>query len=408
MPTAPVDDKGTVLYYEDSGAPPGSTNYITVVLIHGTCFHSGTSPSIVTPLHTAYSHSALAAVYRPMIPFAAERNLRFVLLNLRDYPGSTPYSADDMEDLHGSTLERQVRALQTGGLEIAAFVRWFIETEDTPPIREVSGSQALVGGVSVLAWSGGTCAAVATFAHADKLPEATRRLFDAHLRSFIMYGAYRVSADPGRATHRFHRFEDPSVTVVGEARPPGLGALVRNQAAPLDVQVAEFALTIGSYYPPFALPDSIDPPPVYDPPRRAVHLSADPVDPKYIPTITKMGPRVLRDVTYPEVFTESQHLLWALSYDVYRQNLSRALFDCRFDDGSGILTEVWPALRVHVVWCDRSPGDVLWASAVIHVRYKDAEPKHRRSVEFHKLEDANHFVHWEEPEKFVAFLAGIV
>ena len=41
MPTAPVDNTGTVLYYEDSGAPAGSTDYVTLVLIHGTCFHGG-------------------------------------------------------------------------------------------------------------------------------------------------------------------------------------------------------------------------------------------------------------------------------------------------------------------------------------------------------------------------------
>lgn len=195
MPIAPVDDKGTVLYYEDSGAPTGSTDYITVVLIHGTCFHSGTSPLRITANTT---HSHCAAVYRPMMPFAAERNLRFVLLNLRDYPGSSPYSADDMEDMRGSTPQHQMRALQTRGLEIAEFVRWFIETEGTPPIREAAGTEALVGGVSVLAWSGGTCAAVATFAHADKLSEATRRLFDVHLRSFILHGMYYVLADDER------------------------------------------------------------------------------------------------------------------------------------------------------------------------------------------------------------------
>lgn len=31
-----------MLYYEDSGAPSGSPNYTTLVLVHGTCFHSGT------------------------------------------------------------------------------------------------------------------------------------------------------------------------------------------------------------------------------------------------------------------------------------------------------------------------------------------------------------------------------
>ena len=41
MPTAPVDSDGSVLYYEDTGAPDGSKDYTTLVLIHGTCFHSG-------------------------------------------------------------------------------------------------------------------------------------------------------------------------------------------------------------------------------------------------------------------------------------------------------------------------------------------------------------------------------
>ena len=43
MPTTVVDDRGSVLYYEDSGVPGTSTDYITLVLIHGTCFHGGAS-----------------------------------------------------------------------------------------------------------------------------------------------------------------------------------------------------------------------------------------------------------------------------------------------------------------------------------------------------------------------------
>ncbi|KAH9851679.1 alpha/beta-hydrolase [Lenzites betulinus] len=371
MPTAPVDDKGTVLYYEDSGVPEGSNDYITVVLIHGTCFHS--------------------AVYRPLIPFAAERNLRLVLLNIRDYPGSTPYSAEDFEDLRGATLEAQERALQTRGLEIAAFVRWFIQTQDTPPIKEDPETKARTGGVSVLAWSGGTSFAVATFAHADKLDEETRRLLDAHLRTFILF--------------------DPSVTVVGHARPPGLIALSRNPSAPAEVQAAEFALAVSSYFPPFTLPECVDPPPTYDPPRRALHLASDPVDPRYMPTSSKMTPEALRSLTYAAVWEDSQHLLWAIGYDVYRRNLARALYDCRIirdQDGSGALEKVWPGMRVHLLWCDMSIGDCLWASAVIHAQYPEAHPEHRRPVEFHRLEGTNHFVHWEEPERFITLLAGIV
>ena len=44
MPTAPVDDRGTVLYYEDTGAPEGSSTYLTVVLVHGLLFHGSKGP----------------------------------------------------------------------------------------------------------------------------------------------------------------------------------------------------------------------------------------------------------------------------------------------------------------------------------------------------------------------------
>ena len=40
MPYGPVDDKGTQLYYEESGSLEGG--YLTVVLVHGTSFHGGT------------------------------------------------------------------------------------------------------------------------------------------------------------------------------------------------------------------------------------------------------------------------------------------------------------------------------------------------------------------------------
>lgn len=41
MPGISVDNYDTVLYFEDTGAPPGSTDYTTIVLIHGSIFHSG-------------------------------------------------------------------------------------------------------------------------------------------------------------------------------------------------------------------------------------------------------------------------------------------------------------------------------------------------------------------------------
>lgn len=42
MPTAPVNDTGAVVYYEDSGAPGNIPIYVTFVIIHGLAFHGGT------------------------------------------------------------------------------------------------------------------------------------------------------------------------------------------------------------------------------------------------------------------------------------------------------------------------------------------------------------------------------
>ena len=47
MPLALVDNQGTVLDYEDSRAPVGSTDYTTLVMFHGIYFNSGTSSHFV-------------------------------------------------------------------------------------------------------------------------------------------------------------------------------------------------------------------------------------------------------------------------------------------------------------------------------------------------------------------------
>ena len=41
MPTVTINAEGVVLYYEDSGPPAGSSNYVTLVVIHGFIFHGG-------------------------------------------------------------------------------------------------------------------------------------------------------------------------------------------------------------------------------------------------------------------------------------------------------------------------------------------------------------------------------
>lgn len=121
------------------------------------------------------------------MPFAAERNLRLVFLNQRGYPGSTAFSSEDVEGLRGSSDE-QGQVMRDRGLEIAEFLRWFIETASIPPIKTTPDLNASTGGISLLAWSGGTMASTAMLAHADKLSEGTQKLLSEYIRSCVMYG----------------------------------------------------------------------------------------------------------------------------------------------------------------------------------------------------------------------------
>lgn len=50
MPLAPVDDNGTVLFYEDSGAPNTTEAYNTLVMIHGITFTTGTTTPRYFPM----------------------------------------------------------------------------------------------------------------------------------------------------------------------------------------------------------------------------------------------------------------------------------------------------------------------------------------------------------------------
>ncbi|KAI0695747.1 Alpha/Beta hydrolase protein [Cerioporus squamosus] len=377
MPTAPVNEHGAVLYYEDSGFPCGVSSYVTIVLIHGTCFHS--------------------AIYRRMIPYAAEHNLRLVLLNLRGYPGSTPYFPSELDLLegrsvaHDDTESPQDLALQARGMEVAEFLRWFVKTENISPIHEDPGSGKLLGGLSVLSWSGGNAATFAMFAHADKLPEETKTLFNAHLRSFIMY--------------------DPSSTAVGSPPPPGLKTVKVDRSATLEEQAMQFGLQVGSFYAPFTVSDNIEAARAH-PPRLALQDYGESFDPKYAPSVTppKMTPEEFKGMTHPPIMERLQHANWAAALNAaHAKNVFHTLCDCTSDDGSGMRKKVLPAVRMHVVWCDMTCGEAAWAVAVLKRHCFDhAHSPTAREVEFHLLEGANHFVQWEEPERFVKALAGVV
>lgn len=129
--------------------------------------------------------------FKMMLPFVSQHNLRFVRLNLRDYPGSSPWSQDELDGIReGRETARDTVASM--GVEIAAFLAWYIETQNIPALSSSEGideqGARAKGGISVGAWSMGNIASLSFLANLDKVPEATVALLGKYLRSYVMFG----------------------------------------------------------------------------------------------------------------------------------------------------------------------------------------------------------------------------
>ena len=162
----------------------------------------------------------------------------------------------------------------------------------------------------------------------------------------------------------------------------------------LDDLTSAFCLSASAYYAPFTFPQALDPLPTYAP-RTPLHDQPGLADPneKHTPTTSRMTPEELRETTHPRVIDAegSQNLLRILNPDIYKANVESALLDRRFAFGN-TLEEVWPSLRVHVIWSDMSVGDCVWASVLLKFMHAEAQPEFRRPLALRKLEGANHFV----------------
>lgn len=136
-----------------------------------------------------------------MIPYATPNNLRLVLLNRREYPGSTPLTDTELSALKAicdptsptynaiKSLEAQSDFLKARGFEVAEFMAWFAKTENIPKVvkNEDGGKE---GGVALVAWSSANGTALGLFAHLKELRREVREGLEPYLRTYVYYGEF--------------------------------------------------------------------------------------------------------------------------------------------------------------------------------------------------------------------------
>ncbi|KAJ7476999.1 hypothetical protein B0H11DRAFT_1307126 [Mycena galericulata] len=140
MPTISIPDKDIQFFFTDTGAPGSSSKYTTLILVHGHTFHS-------------------------------------ICINRREYPGSTPHTADELGVYASGSDEERTSLMNEAGVNLALAVDGIIQECKLPS----AGSVALVG------WSLGNAFTLGAMASILSLPPETKIRLQSFVKTIIVW-----------------------------------------------------------------------------------------------------------------------------------------------------------------------------------------------------------------------------
>lgn len=127
-------------------------------------------------------------VFKKDLPEARQQGIRFIAINRRNFPGSTPFTSSELSAIQvkGAGALEYVQFLLDRGKELVGFIVSAIKQLELP-YKNSEG-----GGISLMGWSLGNTymqAIVNCLLDVD-LPEEWKILFEESLNSLIVYGAH--------------------------------------------------------------------------------------------------------------------------------------------------------------------------------------------------------------------------
>ncbi|EIM81598.1 alpha/beta-hydrolase [Stereum hirsutum FP-91666 SS1] len=340
---------------QDTGAPvQDGQSYTTLVIIHGFTWHRG--------------------VFSRLLPLAAESNARIVLVNRRDYPDSAPYTEEEHRLLisaRGSTPEAAAdlkEYIKARARELYNFLSKFVTDEDIA-----------VDSLVLAGWSFGSAWMLALLTHAATFPVNDVEL-DKYIRRVILYDPpyHAIGYDPPEEF--YNPLSHPSLA-------PGEGAKI-------------FPAWVSGYY---AHGDS------------ASELEHRIALAEPTPTILTMSPEDIQAKLHapPAIPGGSDDLLVVTGiqhglYDTMRRatlffaNPGVAEAEAGEEEGEEeAVRGDWKGIELRYIWCDRSVWEVPWGTWALQAELQEARKagKETRNVVLVRLKGANHFVHWDQPER---------
>ncbi|KAL5513085.1 hypothetical protein ACEPAH_3483 [Sanghuangporus vaninii] len=348
MSVISVDDQGHSLYYEDTGSPPNAGDiYTTLMVVHGTGFHG--------------------QIFRRLLPFAPQHNIRLVPISRRDYPGSSPYTDEDLEKINTDNAEMNNEFAKARAAEFARFIKTFVEKENIPR----ASSDWKRGGIVLMAWSAGNAYTLPLLSYADSIQEDTRLFIEPYLRSLILFDVPRW--------------------VVGS---PQLPDALNDLSLPEEERARRFNIWVSSYFSHKSLTS-----------RNIADLQKVADDDPSIrkSTYEALTSEELKETTYAPPSTSSELAFRSGSQATFTERTRRALFDDK-------LAKYWPRAGVDVVWGEKSIWNVVGATWELQRAREKANEEGivGRPLRFFMLPGANHFPHWDKPEMTMKFFADII
>ena len=123
-----------------------------------------------------------------MLSLAARYNLRLIVVNMRDYSGSTPYTEAQLGELLKPDVEVQAGALRRYGQEIAAFLAFVCKNLDISPTATQGLKKS--AGLVLMVWSLSALGFVTMFGDPAVLDENKKTALAPYLRKVILHGRY--------------------------------------------------------------------------------------------------------------------------------------------------------------------------------------------------------------------------
>lgn len=284
-----------------------------------------------------------------MIPYAKENNLRLVLLNQRDFRGSTPFSPTELTMLYSPDQHQDF--VQYRIAELGSFLEWFIKEQKVPVPTLQEGKR--YGGIAVIAWSAANALAVPFLASFDtvsaRIPEPVR----AYLHSAVLYGEIPSLSSTSSVPHKS---ADPPVYVTG-AQPVTQEEYYTPILDPIysaEEKTLRFPLWVTGYYTHSSeLFDNLPVATQNDLPSRKQFFSRIQSNPDEEPTPTaaRIPVTTLEEIAEPEGLMRSHLPISAISASIFQDAFSKITSRSHVDGASSC-----SQVNIAIVLCTKSVG----------------------------------------------------